>query len=126
MSDSENKNNIEDVEMTKRLERAFKRDRLRGWPSIIGISGTIAILVNIIFKGGDEYINIGSNSIYLWELGLYFLAISFVFLPASIKDAKCLASGKERPSTVSYIVGIALRLFIACVVIFVFFKFMYR
>ena len=120
MCNSENEqNNLTDAENTKRLEQALKQDRLAGWPSIIGVAGTIAFLVNMAFRGWDAYVNIGSVSLYLWELCLYCLAITVAFVPASLKDATCLAAGKPRPSIQSYGKGIAVRFFIAVVVIIV-------
>lgn len=116
-------NNTAEEEETKRLEQALKQDRLGGWPAIIGIGGTLACFINMIFRGWDAYINIGSASLYLWELCLLFLAITVAFLPASIKDARYLAAGKQRPSIGSFSKGILTRLLIAATVIVLIYQF---
>lgn len=123
MHEPENKpKDTTETEDVKQLEQALKQDRLGGWPSIIGVAGTIALFLNMLFRGWDEYVNIGSASLYLWELCLYFFAIAVAFLPASLHDAKCLAAGKQRPSIQSYIKGIVIRLLIAVVVIIIIYQ----
>ncbi len=120
MKESERKQEtVTDAETTTRLEQAFKQDRLGGWPSIIGLAGTMIAFLNMLFKGWEEYINIGSVSLYLWELCLFFFAIAVAFVPASLKDAKCLAEGKPRPSVQSYGKGVAIRSAIAASVIII-------
>lgn len=106
-------NDMPEAKEAKRLEQALKQDRLGGWPSIIGVGGTLAFFLNMVFKGWDAYVNIGSTSLYLWELCLCFLAIAVAFLPASIKDAQCSAAGKQRPSMGSFSKGIIVRLLIS-------------
>lgn len=120
MNKSDNKqNNVTDAETTMRLEQAFKQDRLGGWPSIIGLAGTLTVFLNILFRDWDAYINIGSVSLYLWDLCLFFFAIAVAFLPASLKDGKRLAEGKQKPSVKSYTRGIIMRFLIAGVVIII-------
>lgn len=117
MYKSENKKN---TETTKRLEQAFKQDRLGGWPSIIGLAGTITFFLHMLFSGWDAYIIIGSVRPYLWELCLFCFTIAVAFVPASLKDARYLSEGKPRPSVQSYGKGIAIRFSITASVIFIF------
>lgn len=116
-------NNTSENEETKRFEQALKQDRLGGWPAIIGIGGTLAFFINMIFNGWDAYVYIGSTSLYHWEFCLFFTAITVAFLPASIKDARYLATGKQRPSTISFSKGIIIRLLIAVTVIVLIYQF---
>lgn len=120
MNELDNKQkDVTDDETTKRIEQALKQDRLGVWPSIIGIGGTLGVFLNILFREWDAYINIGSVSIYLWELCLFFLAIAIAFVPASVKDARCLADEKQIPSVKSYTLGIIMRFLIAGTVLII-------
>lgn len=127
MNELDNKQkDVMDDETTKRLEQALKQDRLGGWPSFIGLAGTLGVFLNILFREWDAYINIGSVSIYLWELCLFFLTIAIAFVPASLKDGRCLVKGEPIPSVKSYTLGIIMRFLIAGTVMIILTKLLKR
>lgn len=91
-----------DAEHAASMQKAFKKDRLGGWPAIISVGGFFALLLKMIFDDMDGYIIIGDMDIYYWELCLVFLVGIISFLPVTILDAKRLASGLPHLSTARY------------------------
>ena len=107
-----------DEPFNQRLQTAMKNDRFKSWPATIALGGLIAIALRLAFGEFDAYIDVGSKSIYLWELGLFFLSLTIAFLPASLRDAVLAAEGKPLPSTSRYIRGILIR-FVATILLIV-------
>lgn len=118
MSSSEHPRSAADEPFDQRLQNAMKNDRFKGWPSAIAVGGLIAIALRLAFGEFDAYIDVGSKSIYLWELGLFFLSLTIAFLPASLRDAVLRAEGKPLPSSSRYIRGILIR-FVATILLIV-------
>lgn len=91
-----------DAEYAARMQKAFKKDRLGGWPAIISVGGVFALLLRMIFDDMHGYIIVGDMDIYYWELWLFFLVGTLSFLPVTILDAKRLVSGSPHLSTARY------------------------
>lgn len=84
MYDTENKKeHITQEKETSQLEPALMYYGLGGWSAIIGVGGTLAFFINMIFRGVGAFIKIGSASFYIWELCLfYFIVIAIaLYLP---------------------------------------------
>ena len=91
-----------DAEYAARMQKAFKKDRLGGWPAIISVGGVFALLLRMIFDDMHGYIIVGDMDIYYWELWLFFLVGTLSFLPVTILDAKRLVSSSPHLSTARY------------------------
>lgn len=53
-----------DAEYAASMQKAFKKDRLGGWPAIISVGGFFALLLRMIFDDMDGYIIVGDMDIY--------------------------------------------------------------